>query len=234
MRHLGLIFSITSLPHIKSMVLAEATARVSKHILNQTTRSARRKTRAEVMQAEERGRSQDKDFREHNEKLRSTLTTRLVDFLNLVMGSSAESDAFWEQMILPLLASKFSLSLQAPKQRLIILHMPQLLFAIEHHCAVKVSERIDYDFKSASPINEADFKSFDTKVKWEPNNEIEAFRWVLSTAAFAVSPCFIAAFALATSHLAMLLTHRPTHHPPFIESLVLQAGPINSWPAATT
>jgi len=175
MRYLGYIFKMTSMPHVKGLVLAEAVARTAKHVLNQAARSISRKARAEMMEAEKRGRSRDEDFKEHNEKLRTTLSSRLLDFLNLILGMSDESDAFWERMMLPLMDDKFSLNLELPKRRNVALHMSQLLEAIKHHCAITVSDRNDFDFSLKDPLGPNDVKSFDTKVKWTPNDQVEAF-----------------------------------------------------------
>ncbi|GMH87462.1 hypothetical protein TL16_g10864 [Triparma laevis f. inornata] len=175
MRYLGYIYDMTSLPHIKSLVLAEAAARTAKHVLNQAARSLSRKAKVEMHQAKERGKSRDENFLEHNEKLRNSLSTRLIDFLNLILGMSDESDAFWERMMLPLLDSKYSLNLELPKRRYVAVHMPQLLHSISFHCSVTVADKVDFDFSSRDPISSQDVKSFDSKVKWEPNDQVEAF-----------------------------------------------------------
>lgn len=175
MRYLGYIFELTTLPHVKGLVLAEATARVAKHILNQATRTISRKARAEMSQAEQRGRSRDEDFREHNDKLRKSLATSVLDFLNLLMGTSEETDVFWEKMVLPLIETKFNFQVQMPKRRFVAIHMPQLLHAIQQQCSVVVADRTDYDFTKASPFNAEDVESLDSKVKWEPNDQVEAF-----------------------------------------------------------
>lgn len=116
-RYLGYIFELTKLPHVKGMVLSEATARVAKHILSQAARAISRKAKAEMSQAEQRGRSRDEDFQEHNNKLRASIATSILDFLNLLMGASEETDVFWEKMVLPLVQSKFNLEVEMPKRR---------------------------------------------------------------------------------------------------------------------
>ncbi|GMH80892.1 hypothetical protein TrST_g10829 [Triparma strigata] len=175
MRYLGYIYDMTALPHIKSLVLAEAAARTAKHVFNQAARSLSRKAKVEMHQAKERGKSRDENFQEHNERLRTQLSERRIDFLNLILGMSDESDAFWERMMLPLLDSKYSLNLELPKRRYVAVHMPQLLCAIQHHCSVTVADKVDFNFSSKDPISPQDVKSFDSKVKWEPNDQVEAF-----------------------------------------------------------
>ncbi len=184
-RHLGLMFSITTLPHVKSMIIADAVARTAKHLLNQSARAMSRKTRSEMVHAEARGRSRDEDFQEHNNLLRNNLNDRVLDFLNLILGVSEESDVFWEKMVVPLMNSKFGMDLEEklPRRRYVAVHMPLLLLCIQQHCGLDLVERI-YDFTAEKPITKDDIKSIDSKVKWLPNEQIEAFSLAVRSSQF--------------------------------------------------
>ena len=57
--------------------------------------------------------------------------------------------------------------------------MPQLLHSISFHCSVTVADKVDFDFSSRDPISSQDVKSFDSKVKWEPNDQVRSCEDVL-------------------------------------------------------
>jgi hypothetical protein len=92
-----------------------------------------------------------------------------------VLGTGAESDVFWEKMMLPLMSSKFKVELELPKRRFVAVHMPQLLNAIKHHCGVELENSTAYDFRSEHPVSEKQINTVHTKVKWLPNEQVEAF-----------------------------------------------------------
>ena len=177
MRHLGKMYTAAKYPHTKSLLLVEITSRSAKHVLNQTLRSISRKARAEMMNAEARGRSKKDDFMEHNSKLRQQLHVNVLDFLNLVVGQGEESDRFWENTMLPVMKNKFDLTIQMPKKRFVAFKLSSFLLAVQFHCGIKLQDHDKYDFSSAHPISADDVVSTfdDSKVKWKSNEMVEAF-----------------------------------------------------------
>ena len=176
-RYLGKVHNLAKYPHVKSLALVEICSRAAKHILNQTFRQISRKGRAEMLSAEARGRSRDEDFLEHNAKLRREMNDYVLDFLNLVLGMSEESDRFWEKSMLPLMKNKFNLSIQLPKKRYVVFKMASFLIALQHHCSLKLQDHDKYDFTTGCPIKSEDLVSAfdDSKVKWRTNDTVESF-----------------------------------------------------------
>ena len=42
-----------------------------------------------------------------------------------------------------------------------------------------LADKVDFDFSSTDPISSQDVKSFDSKVKWEPNDQVRSCEDVL-------------------------------------------------------
>ena len=94
-RYLGDMYKISSVFHVKQMLLCEAIARSVKVLLKQNLQHCSRRGKAESGIAEERGRSMESHFVDHQDALLLAKKNVIVDMFNLVLGFGPKSDQFW-------------------------------------------------------------------------------------------------------------------------------------------
>lgn len=97
-RHLGLMYKRSSVFHVRQLLLCEAVARSVKVLLKQILQKCTRRGKAESGMAEDRGRSKESHFSDHQHVLLQSKKQAIVDLFNLVLGHGPESDEFWSGM----------------------------------------------------------------------------------------------------------------------------------------
>jgi tetratricopeptide (TPR) repeat protein len=120
LRHLGSVASLTKLPHIKELCVCEMIARTAKDILNENQRKQIIDSRRHVMQLisdlANQGRHLNDDamvqLLEYNVAVTDDATRNVIDFFNLILGSSKSSEEnhlFWKNVLVPRLSKKFGI-----------------------------------------------------------------------------------------------------------------------------
>jgi hypothetical protein len=94
-RHLGLMYKFSNVFHVRQLLLCEAVARTVKVLLKQILQRCSRRGKAESLMAEERGRSKESHFVDHQQSLLVSKKRAVVDMFNLVLGGGPQCDEFW-------------------------------------------------------------------------------------------------------------------------------------------
>ena len=94
-RYIGRLYHMSSVFHVRQLLLCEAIARVVKCILRDLLRHITRHGKAETFIAEKRRRSKESHFYDHQEKLAEAKSVAVTDMFNLVLGCSKMSTEFW-------------------------------------------------------------------------------------------------------------------------------------------
>lgn len=94
-RYIGAMHALSSSFHTRQLLLCEAVARTAKVLLRQAIQHIMRKGRAESFLAEERGKSRDENFFDHQRNVIKARDEAIVDIFNLVLGKGASSEEFW-------------------------------------------------------------------------------------------------------------------------------------------
>ncbi|KAF1775657.1 Tetratricopeptide repeat [Phytophthora cactorum] len=174
-RYLASCYELASLKHVRRALLAEMVARACKvefraslqTILPEATAAILRQAKAPG-NIENYGSDADGEGYLKMDPATARALAKLalheeasqvtVEFFNLVLGiSSPDSKVFWEERILPQVHAKFGLSREALNLDAIIsedlLHMPQLLHALQVQTGVYFSDHMNYNFKGAEPLS---------------------------------------------------------------------------------
>lgn len=94
-RYLGLMYMCSTSFQVKQMLLCEAVARTVKTLLKQVLQQLSRRGKAESQMAEERRRSKESHFEQHQQSLLAAKRAAVVDMFNLVLGTGQNCDEFW-------------------------------------------------------------------------------------------------------------------------------------------
>ena len=161
MRHLGVVHALARMPFVHSLLLCEAVARCCKTLLSKALRNLAREGRAATLVAEERGLSRRQDYMEFNKEANKKRKGLVLELFNVVLGSSAASRTFWQEVLPDVVFQKFGLEIDTKVDKTALLHLPQLCIALQYHLGVILQDRADYAFVSVedSPIKESDVLS---------------------------------------------------------------------------
>lgn len=96
LRYVGVIYTLSNIPHVKSLVLVEGIARCCKIVLGQILRNIARRGRGESLVAEQRHRSKLGNFVVHQSELLTSKRDTVVAIFNLIFGRDDESELFWK------------------------------------------------------------------------------------------------------------------------------------------
>lgn len=94
-RYLGDIYSRSTMPHVKDLILCEAVARAIKVVLNHSLRKQSRYARAQTLMAEQRKRSKAENYIQHQGTVLKNKVEVFVDMYNVVFGRGPATDEFW-------------------------------------------------------------------------------------------------------------------------------------------
>jgi tetratricopeptide (TPR) repeat protein len=155
-----------------------------KILLRQAMHHVNRKGRAESLLAEERGKSRDENFLDHQRNVIKARNEAIVDIFNLVLGRGTRSEEFWNGMtsvfhnlcyacltlcftgvLSDAVKSKFNLTMPSFLASSAMLSSVQLFHALGYHCGVSFSSDKDYDFSVHDPFKYEDLSSYRPKVK---------------------------------------------------------------------
>jgi len=110
-RHLGKIYKLTKLPHIRDLIMTEMIARTAKDILNENQRKqivdAYRHVLQLVNDLAKQGRHLNDDamaqLLEYNVAVTDDANRNVIDYFNLILGSSTstENHLFWSNILVP-------------------------------------------------------------------------------------------------------------------------------------
>mmetsp|Transcript_93787 Transcript_93787/g.268453 ORF Transcript_93787/g.268453 Transcript_93787/m.268453 type:complete len:1190 (-) Transcript_93787:209-3778(-) len=188
-RHLGSVYAACTSPHVRTLILTEAIGRVCKHLLAQTLRRAARKHHVAMaalaqsvepsqFEAPQAGAGQAAAIVEsivaENAKHQERVSALTTEFLNVVVGSSTESDAFWSQVLPPAIHEKFGPCFEYASFKACV-HLPQLLLALQYHCGVRLRDTDEFNLKSPTPLSTDDVESV-ALPSWTPNTKMECYR----------------------------------------------------------
>ena len=163
--HMGTVYSMSKSRTTRKFLLGESVARSCKVIVNNVLRRILRTEKATALVAEMRERSEREDYIEHMNDVQRQKEECLLDFFNLVFGSSQESSTFWRSTLPDAVYQKFSLvapsSLQALNKAQFI-HLPQLFLAMQYHIGILFLDHCQYSFEQPSikPFNRNDVIHF--------------------------------------------------------------------------
>eukprot|EP00936_MAST-01D_sp_MAST-1D-sp1_P001573 g1573.t1 len=136
-RRLGDVARLTALPHMRAMAIVEMVARTTKLEL------ARRLRRISALAAQQCSRlhGQRDDgtvhhYRDTLERCDEQATAEVVRLFNQVLRRSSDSNEVWRCQLAPRILRKFGHALTEADLR--TMHTPQLLHALQHHCAVQL------------------------------------------------------------------------------------------------
>ena len=110
---MGTVYALAKSSTTRRMLLTEAIARTCKVILNNLLRKLVRRDKTSTIVASCRERSTYEDYAELMKANLRRKEDQVVDFFNLVLGSSAESSSFW-RVCCPMLCSRNSALLCPP------------------------------------------------------------------------------------------------------------------------
>lgn len=150
MHHMGTVYSMSKSRTVRRLILSEAVARSCKVIVNNILRQILRKEKANATVAEMRERSEKNDYVEHMNDVQRQKEERLLDFFNLVFGSSQESSTFWRSTLPDAVYQKFSLVVPSSLQALNkaqFMHLPQLFLAMQYHIGIQFLDHCKYPFE---------------------------------------------------------------------------------------
>ena len=161
MRHLGVVHALARMPFVHSLLLCEAVARCCKTLLSKALRNLAREGRAATLVAEERGLSRRQDYMEFNKEANKKRKGLVLELFNVVLGSSAASRTFWQEVLPDVVFQKFGLEIDTKVDKTALLHLPQLCIALQYHLGAILQDRADYAFVSVedSPIKDSDVLS---------------------------------------------------------------------------
>jgi hypothetical protein len=165
MHHLGTVYSMSKSRVTRRFLLCEAIARCAKVIISNILRDILRKEKAVTLVAELRERSERADYIDHMNDVQLRKEAKILEFYNLVFGSSQESSTFWKVVLPDMAFQKFSLVLPTALQALTktqFLHLPQLFLAMQYHTGVLFLDHCEYPFDNppAEPFKRSDVINF--------------------------------------------------------------------------
>eukprot|EP00742_Colponemidia_sp_Colp-10_P008032 GILJ01008667.1.p1 GENE.GILJ01008667.1~~GILJ01008667.1.p1 ORF type:complete len:1294 (-),score=234.16 GILJ01008667.1:164-4045(-) len=133
--YLGSVSQLTRMPHIRNLCVTEMLARICKKIFRRLIREKIRMAKhRDVKNAAE----VDKD-----------IYVCVVDFFNLVLGSSIDSERFWGTVLLPKVSTHFEIPLEeierSREDGSVVLS--GLFLAMQFHCGVKFEDQDIYSFQ---------------------------------------------------------------------------------------
>ncbi|KAL2918972.1 hypothetical protein HK105_201242 [Polyrhizophydium stewartii] len=148
MRYLGMIFSLSSIPYVRNLVLVEMLARVAKSLLRDRLRNA-------ILHFRSVGATQIDD------QMRAYATSLFCAML----GRGDKTAKFVQEKVAPLMAAKFQFHAVTPKLYDAV-HRPALFLAMQAHCGIEFADVMEYDFDTAAPIQQhLHFKRFCPRIK---------------------------------------------------------------------
>ncbi|KAJ1424823.1 hypothetical protein B484DRAFT_451379 [Ochromonadaceae sp. CCMP2298] len=131
-RLIGALYGLCRAPSARKLLLSEALARTLKALLATQLRMSARSTRAGVVRAEARGRSNAQQYGDYVEVALAQRRAAVLGIFNLVLGWGPKSDGFWQDTLCDALHKKFGI--QSTREQLAAhLHWPQLLLAMQYH-----------------------------------------------------------------------------------------------------
>jgi hypothetical protein len=163
-RHIGRIAERTRLPHVREVVVVEMVARVAKAALRDEIQRIMSVAKRRVDQLSVSGSAKGKNnkaprvlpsglahhFRNFAFQMQREIDQCVIAYFNLVLGRSAQSSDYWSAELLPAIKQKFQYHMEGAQVRQV--HRAQLMFAIQHHCAVELADEL-YDFDAAQPFS---------------------------------------------------------------------------------
>jgi tetratricopeptide (TPR) repeat protein len=158
-RHLGVMYELSSVFHVRQLLLCEAVARSVKTLLKLVLQRCSRRGRAEGVVAQERGRSREAHFLEHQEALLAAKRLVVVDMFNMALGHGERCDGFWTGLLPSTVQSKFGLHIPSNHDRSTLLHAFQLFEAMQYHCGVTFRDSNQYLFHN--PLHPEPFRPED-------------------------------------------------------------------------
>merc|ERR1719460_3493808 len=135
--HLGLLYTMCKLPHVKQLLLCEMIARAAKSYLVGLLNDVGNNAISSSVLAQARGQSTRRDFLEHRNKTIDLVATTIVDFYNALLGyqgsvGTDSTNILWCEVLPRLLFKKFALDVSALGQDEIT-HLPQLFSALQYN-----------------------------------------------------------------------------------------------------
>lgn len=162
MKLMGLLYSLCKILFVKRIILSEAIARTCKGILKHGLKDISRRSKAESISAQYRGRSTEKNYKEHNDVVNKEKKLLMLDIFNLVFGQSNLTSSFWSGLLANRLFHKFGINLENIPNLYSILHLPQLFISLQYHTGVVFSDKANYCFNDPrvpSPFQLSDITS---------------------------------------------------------------------------
>jgi hypothetical protein len=153
MRHMGIVYSLTTCTHSKKMIISEAVSRSCKVLLNNRLKLIARKGKASTINADNRGHSSKEHYTEHMKHLHEERKDAVLIFFNLIFGSSKSSESFWATILADTVFQKFGFVLPTSRPNVSkydILHLPQLFLSLQYHTGVLFHDHCQYDLDAAS------------------------------------------------------------------------------------
>ena len=91
------------------------------------------------------------------DKMPGLRNEEVVNFFNLVLGTSDESKKFWSESLIPAIKEKYKVLLD---RNLPLLHMTQLFFTLQYHTGADFSDINTYNFSEPTPLKLEQLNSF--------------------------------------------------------------------------
>ncbi|KAG7390178.1 hypothetical protein PHYPSEUDO_008632 [Phytophthora pseudosyringae] len=227
-RYLASCYELTSLKHIRRVLLAEMVARACKvelraslrTILLEATAAILRQTKA-PRNAQSCGLNDDEDGCRKIDPATVRALAKLAlqeeasqvtaEFFNLVLGiSSPDAKAIWEERILPQVHAKFGISRDALSLDTIIsedlLHLPQLFHALQFQTGVYFSDHMNYNFKGVEPLALEYIQCISPSTTLLARTTAECEKVLGSSDAFIAAKEFSSALSSIIFHMSILET----------------------------
>ncbi|KAJ5074990.1 clustered mitochondria protein [Anaeramoeba ignava] len=93
-------------------------------------------------------------------RINERMASIIIDFFNLVLGSSEECEMYWDVVLIPGVLKKFGF-----KADFSMIHKPALFLALQFHSGVEFVDTDEYDFSKENPIERNDFVAIHPKLK---------------------------------------------------------------------
>jgi tetratricopeptide (TPR) repeat protein len=157
MRYLGRVAALAASPWLRELAEAEMVARVAKHVMHSNARRVARQVAAATSVASSSlaltsfspasggvgplsPHRAMATLRSHASLLVREASAACADLLNLLLGTSADSLAFWRDIVLLSVERKFAYTLRWPEELAAAgrtpTHKPLLFTALQYHCGV--------------------------------------------------------------------------------------------------
>ncbi|KAJ5068146.1 clustered mitochondria protein [Anaeramoeba ignava] len=100
-------------------------------------------------------------------RINDNVSTVVIDFFNLVLGSSEECEMYWNSVLIPSVEKKFGFKIEY-----FLVHKPALFLSMQYHTGVEFLDSDEYDFTKELPVEKQDFIAIHPKPKIFYNENI--------------------------------------------------------------